>query len=148
MSLIFNIFCYNLKYKHSWSSIGIPRMFPDSLSEPTRALAPSPSNLSHSTTSIRVRRSRTAREGGTPRIAFQYSTARPSRLSRQRDRIAQFQQRWQRIKDDLPPQLTRRHSESRIISHSIYSLTLSKVGMISIGGVIGTGLFLGSAVRI
>ncbi|KIP02974.1 hypothetical protein PHLGIDRAFT_130425 [Phlebiopsis gigantea 11061_1 CR5-6] len=48
-------------------------------------------------------------------------------LSSQRRRIQEFQKRWERIKTDLPPQLTRRH-----------------IGMISIGGVIGTGLFLGS----
>ncbi|KAI1789950.1 amino acid permease-domain-containing protein [Ganoderma leucocontextum] len=50
------------------------------------------------------------------------------RLQQQRERILQFQQRWERIKTDLPPQLSRKH-----------------IGMISIGGVIGTGLFLGSA---
>ncbi|KAK7682321.1 hypothetical protein QCA50_014525 [Cerrena zonata] len=46
---------------------------------------------------------------------------------RQRLRIQQFQRRWKNIKQDLPPQLSERH-----------------IGMISIGGVIGTGLFLGS----
>ncbi|RPD71597.1 hypothetical protein L226DRAFT_537868 [Lentinus tigrinus ALCF2SS1-7] len=46
----------------------------------------------------------------------------------QADRILQFQRRWERIKADLPPQLSRKH-----------------IGMISIGGVIGTGLFVGSA---
>ncbi|KAM5541192.1 hypothetical protein V8D89_005121 [Ganoderma adspersum] len=50
------------------------------------------------------------------------------RLRQQRERILHFQQRWERIKADLPPQLSRKH-----------------IGMISIGGVIGTGLFLGSA---
>ncbi|PIL34845.1 transporter [Ganoderma sinense ZZ0214-1] len=50
------------------------------------------------------------------------------RLQQQRERILQFQQRWERIKADLPPQLSRKH-----------------IGMISIGGFIGTGLFLGSA---
>ncbi|OBZ71741.1 Lysine-specific permease [Grifola frondosa] len=50
------------------------------------------------------------------------------RLQKQRERIRRFQQRWQRIREDLPPQLSRRH-----------------IGMISIGGVIGTGLFLGSS---
>ncbi|TCD65856.1 hypothetical protein EIP91_002117 [Steccherinum ochraceum] len=63
-----------------------------------------------------------------PRVAFQTPAIRPSRLLRQGIRIAQFQQRWENIKQDLPPQLSRRH-----------------IGMISIGGVIGTGLFLGSA---
>ncbi|TBU42272.1 amino acid transporter [Dichomitus squalens] len=48
------------------------------------------------------------------------------KLQQQRARILKFQRRWQRIKDDLPPQLSR-----------------SQIGMISIGGVIGTGLFLG-----
>ncbi|KAI0088652.1 amino acid permease-domain-containing protein [Irpex rosettiformis] len=52
---------------------------------------------------------------------------RPGRLLRQRLRIQQFQRRWENIKEDLPPQLSRSH-----------------IGMISIGGVIGTGLFLGS----
>ncbi|KAI0073009.1 hypothetical protein K474DRAFT_1604052 [Panus rudis PR-1116 ss-1] len=42
-------------------------------------------------------------------------------------RIQKFQRRWKYIKQELPPQLSRRH-----------------IGMISIGGVIGTGLFLGS----
>ncbi|KAI0738821.1 amino acid permease-domain-containing protein [Daedaleopsis nitida] len=46
----------------------------------------------------------------------------------QADRIVQFQRSWERIRADLPPQLSRKH-----------------IGMISIGGVIGTGLFLGSA---
>ncbi|CAL1713779.1 unnamed protein product [Somion occarium] len=54
-------------------------------------------------------------------------TAKPSRIFAQRLRIEQFQRRWKNIKQDLPPQLSRRH-----------------IGMISIGGVIGTGLFLGS----
>ncbi|KAJ3536378.1 hypothetical protein NM688_g6846 [Phlebia brevispora] len=49
-------------------------------------------------------------------------------LKRQSSRIKLFQRRWQGIKEDLPPQFSRRH-----------------IGMISIGGVIGTGLFLGSA---
>ncbi|KAH8082453.1 amino acid permease-domain-containing protein [Cristinia sonorae] len=61
------------------------------------------------------------------RVAFQTPTIRPTQLLRQRLRISQFQQRWENIKQDLPPQLSRRH-----------------IGMISIGGVIGTGLFLGS----
>ncbi|GJE92572.1 amino acid permease-domain-containing protein [Phanerochaete sordida] len=51
----------------------------------------------------------------------------PAPLTGQRRRIQEFQKRWERIRDDLPPQLTRSH-----------------IGMISIGGVIGTGLFLGS----
>ncbi|KAJ3476941.1 hypothetical protein NLI96_g10806 [Meripilus lineatus] len=51
-------------------------------------------------------------------------------LDRQRRRVFKFQRRWKHIKEDLPPQISRRH-----------------IGMISIGGVIGTGLFLGSAVR-
>ncbi|KAH9849492.1 amino acid permease-domain-containing protein [Lenzites betulinus] len=50
------------------------------------------------------------------------------RVQRQRDRILHSQKRWESIKSDLPPQLSRKH-----------------IGMISIGGVIGTGLFLGSA---
>ncbi|KAI0642859.1 amino acid permease-domain-containing protein [Trametes meyenii] len=50
------------------------------------------------------------------------------RFQRQRDRILRSQRRWESIKADLPPQLSRSH-----------------IGMISIGGVIGTGLFLGSA---
>ncbi|KAI0629930.1 amino acid permease-domain-containing protein [Trametes polyzona] len=50
------------------------------------------------------------------------------RFQRQRDRILRSQRRWESIKSDLPPQLSRKH-----------------IGMISIGGVIGTGLFLGSA---
>ncbi|KAI0823275.1 amino acid permease-domain-containing protein [Trametes gibbosa] len=50
------------------------------------------------------------------------------RVQRQRDRILRSQKRWESIKTDLPPQLSRKH-----------------IGMISIGGVIGTGLFLGSA---
>ncbi|KAI9068733.1 hypothetical protein FKP32DRAFT_1587420 [Trametes sanguinea] len=50
------------------------------------------------------------------------------RFQKQRNRILRFQRRWANIKEDLPPQLSRKH-----------------IGMISIGGVIGTGLFLGSA---
>lgn len=34
------------------------------------------------------------------------------RLLRQRLRIEAFQQRWENIKEDLPPQLSRSHSES------------------------------------
>ncbi|KAI8986293.1 amino acid permease-domain-containing protein [Trametes punicea] len=49
-------------------------------------------------------------------------------FQRQRNRILRFQRRWASIKEDLPPQLSRKH-----------------IGMISVGGVIGTGLFLGSA---
>ena len=56
-------------------------------------------------------------------------------LARQRSRIQLFQQRWQNIKDDLPPQFSRRHSEywhcSRVLI-IINILTIS-VGMISIG---------------
>ncbi|KAL4247913.1 hypothetical protein ABKN59_006786 [Abortiporus biennis] len=44
-----------------------------------------------------------------------------------RKRKEYLQRRWELIKDRLPPQLTREH-----------------IGMISIGGVIGTGLFIGS----
>ncbi|KAM5541210.1 hypothetical protein V8D89_005139 [Ganoderma adspersum] len=62
------------------------------------------------------------------RIEVPAPTAARQRLQQQRERILQFQQRWERIKADLPPQLSRKH-----------------IGMISIGGVIGTGLFLGSA---
>ncbi|KAM5541211.1 hypothetical protein V8D89_005140 [Ganoderma adspersum] len=62
------------------------------------------------------------------RIEVPTPTAARQRLQQQRERILQFQQRWERIKADLPPQLSRKH-----------------IGMISIGGVIGTGLFLGSA---
>jgi hypothetical protein len=36
---------------------------------------------------------------------------RPGRLLRQRLRIQKFQQRWENIKEDLPPQLSRSHSE-------------------------------------
>ncbi|KAH9919190.1 amino acid permease-domain-containing protein [Epithele typhae] len=61
------------------------------------------------------------------RVEFQELPFR-SRFQQQRERILKFQRRWERIKEDLPPQLSRRH-----------------IGMISIGGVIGTGLFLGSA---
>ncbi|EIW52351.1 uncharacterized protein TRAVEDRAFT_53768 [Trametes versicolor FP-101664 SS1] len=50
------------------------------------------------------------------------------RLQKQRDRIVRLQRRWEGIKTDLSPQFSRKH-----------------IGMISIGGVIGTGLFLGSA---
>ncbi|KAI0793105.1 amino acid permease-domain-containing protein [Irpex lacteus] len=55
------------------------------------------------------------------------NSGRTGRILRQRLRIQQFQRRWENIKEDLPPQLSRSH-----------------IGMISIGGVIGTGLFLGS----
>ncbi|EED81941.1 predicted protein [Postia placenta Mad-698-R] len=50
-------------------------------------------------------------------------------------RVLAFQKQWKSIKDDLPPQLSRRH---------MTNFTM-QVGMISIGGVVGTGLFLGSA---
>ncbi|KAH8101313.1 amino acid permease-domain-containing protein [Cristinia sonorae] len=70
-------------------------------------------------------------EHGAPRrqVTFQSvaSQTGQSRLQRQALRISRFQEQWQNIKSDLPPQLSRRH-----------------IGMISIGGVIGTGLFLGS----
>ncbi len=39
-------------------------------------------------------------------------TSIPAGLNRQRLRIQQFQRRWQNIKEDLPPQLSRRHSAS------------------------------------
>ncbi|KAK7689427.1 hypothetical protein QCA50_007219 [Cerrena zonata] len=71
-------------------------------------------------------RHRTKYPSSTPR-KVQFVRPVPSQLNKQRLRIQKFQRRWNSIKQDLPPQLSRRH-----------------IGMISIGGVIGTGLFLGS----
>ena len=36
------------------------------------------------------------------------------RFQRQRNRILHFQRRWARIKEDLPPQLSRKHSKSAL----------------------------------
>ncbi|KAI0345542.1 hypothetical protein BDW22DRAFT_1324774 [Trametopsis cervina] len=55
--------------------------------------------------------------------------ASTGRLLRQRLRIEAFQQRWENIKEDLPPQLSR---------------CRKRVDNFDAGGVIGTGLFLGS----
>ena len=44
------------------------------------------------------------------RIEVPATTAARQRLQQQRERILQFQQRWERIKADLPPQLSRKHS--------------------------------------
>lgn len=35
--------------------------------------------------------------------------------AKHRSRIKQFRERWQNIKEDLPPQFTRRHSESMLL---------------------------------
>ncbi|KAI0687059.1 amino acid permease-domain-containing protein [Earliella scabrosa] len=63
-----------------------------------------------------------------PRVHWQESAPQPKLWPQQAKRILEFQQRWEKIRTDLPPQLSRKH-----------------IGMISIGGVIGTGLFVGSA---
>ena len=105
------------------------------------------------------------------------STPRPKLWPQQAKRILEFQQRWERIRTDLPPQLSRKHSEYLISVRVILALGIltacMSVGMISIGtshspevaasfvlvarmsplifsagGVIGTGLFVGSAVRV
>ena len=44
------------------------------------------------------------------RIEVPAPTAARQRLQQQRERIVKFQQRWERIKADLPPQLSRKHS--------------------------------------
>ena len=44
------------------------------------------------------------------RIEVPGPAAARQRLQQQRERILQFQQRWERIKADLPPQLSRKHS--------------------------------------
>ena len=63
-----------------------------------------------------------------PRVHFIQDTAgnRDSRFLRaQRRRVQEFQQRWEIIKTDLPPQLSRRHSErASILVYYILFLTL------------------------
>lgn len=53
-----------------------------------------------------------------------YADCPPERhmgLLRQRLRVRQFQRRWDNIKEDLPPQLSSRHSECTIHTlHVIY----------------------------
>ena len=45
------------------------------------------------------------------RVQIQAPVVGPrQRLQQQRERILKFQQRWERIKTDLPPQLSRKHS--------------------------------------
>lgn len=58
----------------------------------------------------------------------------PRPLTGQRLRIQQIQKRWERIKDDLPPQLTRRHSTSDA-SDTFFRMLIPPhvVGMISMG---------------
>ncbi|OCH92807.1 hypothetical protein OBBRIDRAFT_790817 [Obba rivulosa] len=75
---------------------------------------------------VRGRMAPTARS--TQRVQIHEPPPFRKTLHKQSQRMRRFQQRWKSIKEDLPPQLTRRH-----------------IGMISIGGVIGTGLFVGSA---
>lgn len=48
------------------------------------------------------------------RIEVPNPTRYRDRLEQQRVRVLKFQRRWQRIKDDLPPQLSRRQSEWRL----------------------------------
>jgi hypothetical protein len=66
--------------------------------------------MSMSTGQMREGSGRTLRQRpprATVRIDEQF---RVPQQTRQRRRIAEFQSRWQNIKDDLPPQLSRRHS--------------------------------------
>ncbi|KAH9891921.1 amino acid permease-domain-containing protein [Cubamyces lactineus] len=88
---------------------------------------PSAMDIEMSELRARSRPTTGARSAATVRIVAP-PTSTLQRFQRQRNRILHFQRRWARIKEDLPPQLSRKH-----------------IGMISIGGVIGTGLFLGSA---
>ena len=74
------------------------------------------------------------------RIEVPTPTAARQRLQQQRERILQFQQRWERIKADLPPQLSRKHSTRigfryvrRIWMLMLIMLCCATVGMISIG---------------
>ncbi|PIL34843.1 transporter [Ganoderma sinense ZZ0214-1] len=87
-------------------------------------------NVNVATTDLRERsKPKLPEPDGLPKqVRIEVPSPARQRLQQQRERILQFQQRWERIKTDLPPQLSRKH-----------------IGMISIGGVIGTGLFLGSA---
>lgn len=55
-------------------------------------------------------RHRTKYPSSTPR-KVQFVRPVPSQLNKQRLRIQKFQRRWNSIKQDLPPQLSRRHSE-------------------------------------
>ena len=56
-------------------------------------------------------------------------------LAEQRRRIQEFQKRWSSIKQDLPPQLSRRHSKCSWYTNMCHALTMrcTPVGMISIG---------------
>lgn len=56
---------------------------------------------------------------------------------RQYLRVQQFQQRWENIKEDLPPQLSRSHSELRLMLYALLEGEPNPVpvGMISIGTV-------------
>ncbi|KAI0698129.1 amino acid permease-domain-containing protein [Cytidiella melzeri] len=96
-----------------------------SLAEPPRREPSAPSGVRFRLNNIDHPPSSTPSEQ--PSTPVPNKSARPGRLLRQRLRIKKFQQTWENIKEDLPPQLSRSH-----------------IGMISIGGVIGTGLFLGS----
>ena len=93
------------------------------------------------------------------------------RFQEQRGRIVRFQRRWERIKTDLPPQFSRRHStllhwlqaslrngSQNVDAHSRHDIyryagRMSRCSaifvyslLVLLGGVIGTGLFLGLAV--
>ncbi|KAI0747491.1 amino acid permease-domain-containing protein [Fomes fomentarius] len=68
-------------------------------------------------------RERKPAKGFTPlAVRIQVPTVDRARLWPQTERVLEFQRRWERIKKQLPPQFSRKHS-----------------------GVIGTGFFLGSA---
>ena len=66
-------------------------------------------------------RTRGQHDSAAPRVHFarQAPPLQTSNSFRQRLRIQQFQRRWENIKEDLPPQLTRRHSTSRITRTSL-----------------------------
>ncbi|KAJ7583621.1 amino acid permease/ SLC12A domain-containing protein, partial [Mycena floridula] len=86
-------------------------------------------SASSSSTSTRKRAPRPSTGDGLPSPTLQFTSSRnPLRSRKWSEKLDKYQQRWIRIAGDLPPQINRRH-----------------ISVISIGGVIGTGLYIGTA---
>ena len=87
---------------------------------------------------LRARLKPSPLEKGPLRVRIEDPQPTPRRrLQEQRERILKFQRRWERISTDLPPQLSRKHSESLLLAYVLAHVAkegrVLTVGMISIG---------------